>query len=212
MIFTNDLKKELRSYFENGLRSLSYPFEPFWIYLQLLVKWNSKINLTTITDPMRVVEEHFIDSLAAIPYLEKSKSLLDIGSGAGFPGIPLAIARPEVQIVLCESIKKKSDFLREVVRQLNLKNVVIKNMRLEEGSILGRFDSIVSRGTMDIHSLIKLSGPSLSQNGQIISYKGPEVEKELLELELKGLRIEEYRYLLPYSKKRRVLIIIKKTN
>lgn len=161
---------------------------------------------------MRVVEEHFIDSLAAIPYLEKSKSLLDIGSGAGFPGIPLAIARPEVQIVLCESIKKKSDFLREVVRQLNLKNVVIKNMRLEEGSILGRFDSIVSRGTMDIHSLIKLSGPSLSQNGQIISYKGPEVEKELLELELKGLRIEEYRYLLPYSKKRRVLIIIKKTN
>lgn len=203
--------KALETYFFEGVRPHSYPFLPFSKYLQLLLKWNAKINLTAITDPKKIIEEHFIDSLAAVNSLDGSTKILDVGSGGGLPGIPLAIAIPTASITLSESIKKKADFLKEVVRRLKLPNVTVENLRLDAKSNTGPFDAIVSRGTMDLNELIAVSIHLLSKNGQIISYKGPDLYNEIKEVKRGEIQTTIKSYKLPYSEKERYLAIFTRT-
>ncbi len=203
---------ELKKIFDLGT-SGGIPFDPFWQYLQLLLKWNEKINLTAIRIPEEIVELHFLDSLVALPYLPSSGRMLDLGSGAGFPGIPLKIARPPLELVLAESVRKKCAFLREVVRTIGLKGVTIADERLTSGSSVGLFDLIVSRGTLPVADLCNLLLPHLKESGQILIWKGKDIEKEVGEamqpVRERGRGILTIPYQLPISGRNQILVLIK---
>jgi 16S rRNA (guanine527-N7)-methyltransferase len=170
-------------------------------YQLLLLKWNQKINLTAITDPSAIVEKHFLDSLSLLPALIQwlpdffpanvsretfspevfesvRLSVLDIGSGAGFPGIPLKVVTPQLQLTLVDSVKKKCDFLKEVVRSLSLTQVKVRHETLK-GQSIGAFDVIATRATFDLKAYLSLAVPNLKPGGIIIAMKGLEIEEEM---------------------------------
>ena len=114
-------------------------------YLELLLKWNARTNLTAIREPEEIVRRHFGESLFAGRHVGDCDTLLDLGSGAGFPGIPIALLRPEIQVTLAESQNKKATFLREVVRVLGLPNVEVWAGRVEAMPVERRFDTVTLR-------------------------------------------------------------------
>lgn len=138
-------------------------------YLDLLVKWNGTYNLTAVRDPAEMVSRHLLDSLAVLPYLHGA-TLADIGSGAGLPGIPLAIARPEVAVTLVESNGKKSRFQREVVRSLPLPNVTVAEARVQD--VQGRFDTVTARAFASIKDMLEWGGHLLTDDGRWLAMKG----------------------------------------
>lgn len=198
----------------------------FECYASLLLKWNQKINLTSITDPEEIRELHFLDSLSLIPEImghfnsanvprETSPllRLLDIGSGAGFPGLPIKIALPEIEVTLVDSVKKKCDFMKEVIRALSLKRITVLHGRLTEGRHLGDFDIITSRATFKMRDLIRLAIPNLAPNGVIVAMKGLNVTQEIAdcqdEIRRYGMNpIEERVYWLPISGKERKILFV----
>ena len=149
----------------------------------LVLLANEKINLTAITFPEEFAEKHIVDSLALMPYLpQAASSLVDIGSGAGFPGIALAIARPQLHVTLLESVEKKCRFLAEAATLLNLSNVKIVVGRAEEyGQKKGRanFDVATARAVAGLAVLLEYALPLLKQGGRFFAYKGPKAEAEL---------------------------------
>src|SRR4030042_4324708 len=140
--------------------------EAFELYLKELLKWNQKINLTAIRSEKGILLKHFLDSFSAYPYLPERSFILDIGSGAGFPGIPLKIVQPTIELTLIDSARKKVDFQRHVIRILDLKGVEAIHGRVQDKGILrdlgGRFDIILSRAFSDLQSLLALSQPFLT--------------------------------------------------
>ncbi len=157
--------------------------EAFDLYLKELLKWNQKINLTAIRTEKGIVLKHFLDSLSAFPYLSKTASLLDIGSGAGFPGIPLRIVRPSLKITLIDSVRKKIDFQRHIIRMLGLKDTEAIHGRIQDKEILqsmtGRFDAVISRAFSDLQTLRLLAFPFLKKGGILLAMKGELDEKEI---------------------------------
>lgn len=194
----------------NELTSNRFSCEPFWIFFQILQKWNQKINLISLTDPIRIVEELIVDSLQLLPYFEPNDRVLDIGSGAGFPALPIKIVYPEINLVMYEAIKKKTDFLKEAIRQLALKGVRVVNTRLEKDTDEGPFDKIVSRGTSSIKEIYTLGYGHLKVGGKFILPKGINIKEEVIGLIEESLNIQTYPYRLPISKKERQVIVIKK--
>ncbi|HWQ89775.1 MAG TPA: 16S rRNA (guanine(527)-N(7))-methyltransferase RsmG [Desulfitobacteriaceae bacterium] len=156
----------------------------FCLYGDLLLEWNQKMNLTSITDPDDIVLKHFIDSLTVRRYL-RGKKMADIGTGAGFPGIPLKIVQPDLQLFLVDSLRKRLDFLQEVVQRLGLKEVEIIHARAEE---LGRnrkyragFEIVTSRAVARLSVLLEYAIPLLQVNGQFIAMKGSNADAEIAE-------------------------------
>jgi 16S rRNA (guanine527-N7)-methyltransferase len=192
--------------------------EAFDLYLRELLKWNQKINLTAIRSEKGIVLKHFLDSLSVYPYLSKAASLLDIGSGAGFPGIPLKIVHPSLEITLIDSVRKKIDFQRHIIRMLGLKGMEAIHGRIQDKEILqsmtGRFDAVISRAFSDFQTLLLLALPFLKKGGILLAMKG-ELEKEELRLLSKG---EETRYrlqgtasfFLPKSSFKRSILLFEK--
>lgn len=164
-------------------------------FLQELLRWNRTHNLTAITDPLEAVERHLVDSLTLLPYLGNSGSLLDIGSGGGFPGIPLRIAHPGLQVVSVDAVAKKIAFQRHAVRRLHLSGFTPWHGRIErlpeQTFVRDGFDWVVARAFASLQDLLSLALPCLKPEGKIIAMKGPEGEKERAELddwlETKGL-------------------------
>ena len=190
----------------------------FCIYGDLLLEWNQKMNLTSIVDPSEVILKHFVDSLTPNQHLRGTR-LVDIGTGAGFPGIPLKIVQPSLQIVLVDSLNKRLDFLREVVLKLDLSEVDIIHARAEE---LGRdsnyragFDIVISRAVARLPVLLEYAIPLLKVNGIFIAMKGSQVDDELTEakgalVEL-GARIESIeKFSLGSEAVHRSIVIIQK--
>jgi len=185
-------------------------------YLELLKKWNQKINLTSLTDDQKIIELHFIDSLYVFPKIVSHVprgTILDFGSGGGFPGIPIGIVCPNAKITVTDSIKKKCDFMDCVVRELHLKNVSVQNKRLDSNHSIGEFDVIVSRATTSLLEFIKTTSINLEPNGIFISMKSADVEAEISELEASQIGnlfkvVSKDRYTLPLSVKVRTLIIV----
>ncbi|MDE2271611.1 MAG: 16S rRNA (guanine(527)-N(7))-methyltransferase RsmG [Xanthomonadaceae bacterium] len=138
-------------------------------YLDLLVKWNRAYNLTAVRDPTDMVARHLLDSLAILPYLHGS-TLADLGSGAGLPGIPLAIARPDLAVTLIESNGKKARFLREAVRNLPLANVTVVQARVQDAS--GRFDTVTTRAFASLPDMLAWGGHLLGGQGRWLALKG----------------------------------------
>ncbi|HEX5352615.1 MAG TPA: 16S rRNA (guanine(527)-N(7))-methyltransferase RsmG [Rhodanobacteraceae bacterium] len=143
--------------------------EKLLAYLDLLAKWNRAYNLTAVRDPAEMVSRHLLDSLAVLPYLH-GKTLADLGSGAGLPGIPLAIARPDIHVALVESNGKKARFLREAVRSLPLANANVMQTRVQEAS--GTFDSIIARAFASLSDMLNAGGHLLADGGQWLALKG----------------------------------------
>ncbi|MDO4564754.1 MAG: 16S rRNA (guanine(527)-N(7))-methyltransferase RsmG [Clostridia bacterium] len=147
----------------------------FDLYYELLIEWNERINLTSITERRAVYEKHFLDSLQAEPYLPQGCRVADIGTGAGFPGVPLLIVRPDLKLTLVDSLKKRLFFLEELLKRLNL-NAELIHARAED---LGRnpnyregFDYTLTRAVAPLPTLMELTVPLLKVGGTSVCYKG----------------------------------------
>jgi 16S rRNA (guanine527-N7)-methyltransferase len=155
-------------------------------FLLELLRWNKTYNLTAITEPEEGIERHLVDSLTLFPYLDEAASLLDIGSGGGFPGIPLQIASPELRVVSVDAVAKKIDFQRHIVRRFKLPNFTPWHGRIEQLSKLPfaveGFDLVVARAFSSLHDLLELALPYMKPNGRIVAMKGPEGGRELAEV------------------------------
>lgn len=163
--------------------------QQFQRYFELLVEWNEKMNLTGITEQKEVYIKHFYDSLSALDAPEWKKCrdnhgrVIDVGTGAGFPGLPLAIVSPKIPFVLCDALNKRVSFLREVVRELDLQNVEVIHARSEDlskdSTYRNRFDIVVSRAVARLNVLLELTSPFARVGGHVVAYKGPGVIEEL---------------------------------
>lgn len=168
-----------------GLRLTGRELEAFDLYLQELLKWNQKMNLTAIRSEKGVVLKHFLDSLSAHPYLSKATRLLDIGSGAGFPGIPLKIVEPTLEVTMIDSVLKKVAFQKHMIRILRLKGIVAIHGRIEERRMIQemaeQFDTVISRAFSNVRTLLSLALPYLKRGGTLIAMRGrTEKAEELL--------------------------------
>jgi len=177
---------QLGQMLEQGLAALGLVTSPatrqrLLEYLLLLERWNRTYNLTGVRDPELMLRRHLLESLALLPWLHGS-SLLDMGSGAGLPGIPLAIARPDLTVRLVESVGKKVRFMNQVGRSLELDNVIVEQQRLED--LPGRRDAdvITVRGLARLGRICRWAEPLLAVRGSILCLKGPSVEQELAEV------------------------------
>ncbi|KUM05201.1 16S rRNA (guanine(527)-N(7))-methyltransferase RsmG [Chromobacterium subtsugae] len=141
-------------------------------YLALLVKWNQTYNLTAIRQEERMVSYHLLDSLSLVPHLAGGARMLDVGSGGGMPGIPTAIARPDMQVVLLDSNHKKTTFLRQVVVELGLANVQVVTGRVEAYQPEQKFDRITSRAFSELAEFVKLTRHLMAEDGQYVAMKG----------------------------------------
>ena len=140
-------------------------------YLALLDKWNRVYNLTAVRDAERMVSHHLLDSLAAVPHF-RGKSVLDVGSGGGLPGIPLAIARPDLQVTLIDSIAKKTAFLLQAKAELGLANLDVVTSRVEDYQPATGFDAITSRAFSDLREFVTLTRHLLNPGGRWLAMKG----------------------------------------
>lgn len=190
-------------------------------YLDILLEWNKKINLTSITDPEEVVLKHFLDSIAAVPYLEKKESLriMDIGTGAGFPGVPVKIACPEADMVLLDSLKKRITFLNHLIEELGLAGIKAIHGRAEDlcrqEGFREAFDVVTSRAVANLTVIAELCLPFVKVGGVFIAYKGPRAREEVEEskgaLEILGGSLRKMITItLPKSRDERNLIFIAK--
>ena len=155
--------------------------DKFVAYYDLLIDWNTRMNLTAITEPEEVVKKHFYDSLAALPYLKDGAKIADVGTGAGFPAIPLLIMNPSLKITLVDSLNKRITFLEEVLKTLDLPAECVHARAEDFGrdpKYRGQFDATVSRAVAALPVLLELTVPLLRTGGKAYCYKG-DVSEEL---------------------------------
>ena len=203
--------------------------DQFAIHAAELVKWNRKINLTTITNPLEVAVKHVLDSLTAARLITPGKILLDIGSGGGFPGIPLKVLMPSLSVTLIDASRKKISFLKHVIRSLKLNNIEALHIRAEDlaadATYAQSYDVIISRALSSLKLLCRLALPLLMDEGVIIALKGDVVNEELNDLQGRGLddvddsqtvgrqfSVTVEKYNLPFLNSIRSIIIIRRTN
>lgn len=147
-------------------------------YAEMLTERNEKVNLTAITDPDEIRVKHFTDSLAAIDLIKTGATVLDIGSGAGFPGIPLKIARDDISVTLLDSVNKKVAFMNDVIADLGLKNIEAVHARIEDFPHKGEFDVAVSRAVAELTTLAEYALPFVKVGGTFVAYKSEKAEAE----------------------------------
>ncbi len=193
----------------------------FQKYYEMLIEWNEKINLTAITDFDEVLKKHFLDSIAIGRLLDTGADLtvLDIGTGAGFPGIPIKIAFPKTKVSLLDSLNKRVNFLNEVIHELGLENINAFHGRAEDFAkkdlMREKFDLVVSRAVANLSSLSEFCLPYVKVGGKFVSYKS---EKALEELEtsnnaitiLGGGNVRTDEFLLPGTDFNRTFVVIEK--
>jgi 16S rRNA (guanine527-N7)-methyltransferase len=161
-----------------GLALPSGAFDQLVIYLELLVKWNRVYNLTAIRDEAKLVSHHVLDSLGVVAYLPDG-SVVDVGSGAGLPGVPIAISCPGRAITLLDSSHKKGAFLKQAVAELGLTGVQVAIERVEAYRPAGLFGTVISRAFADLADFVKLAGHLCAADGVMIAMKGLHPDEEL---------------------------------
>lgn len=171
----------------DGIKALSLDLnekqhEQLLDYLALLAKWNSVYNLTSVRDPMQMATLHLLDSLAAVSAFAGARNVLDVGAGGGLPGIVLAIARPDMQVSLIDTVHKKTAFLKQVKAELGLANATVYTAKVQEVQVPAPFDVITSRAFADLSDFVNWSGQLLEEGGRFIALKGvaPPEERERL--------------------------------
>jgi 16S rRNA (guanine527-N7)-methyltransferase len=202
-----------------NIRLSQEQIDSFSLYADMLVEWNKKINLTAITDEEGIVIKHFLDSLSVFPYIPGDTiKLIDVGTGAGFPGIPLKIANDGLNVTLLDSLKKRVLFLKEVIDTLKLENIKAYHDRAEsfatDKAHRESYDAAVARAVAELPVLLEYCLPFVRPGGIMISMKGPDIEEEIKEsekaLEILGGGIARAdSFLLPNQNKRSVIIVKK---
>ncbi len=193
----------------------------FYEYMNLLLEWNEKINLTAIVEPEEIILKHFIDSLTINKYIGENKTLADVGTGAGFPGIPLKIYRPDLSITLVDSLNKRINFLNEVISKLKLDKIYTVHSRIEDfgknKKYRENYDYVTARAVANLAVLSEYLIPITKVNGQCICMKGSEIEEEITNsknaIKILGGKINKIdKFELPNSDISRNVIIINKLN
>lgn len=191
----------------------------FEMYSDLLVEWNEKVNLTAITEKDEIILKHFIDSLTIAKYVDNNAKLIDVGTGAGFPGIPMKIYFKDLSVTLLDSLNKRIFFLQDVIEKLKLKNINAIHSRAEDLAIDSKYrekyDIATARAVSNLSTLLEYLMPYVKVGGKCICMKGPNVSEELKAaknaLKELGGEIEVVdNFKLPNSDLERNLIIIKK--
>lgn len=217
-------KNEIIKEFENKLKYLKLSLEQnqiemFLDYMNEIIKWNEKINLTAIIEPKEIIQKHFIDSLTVLPNIKKGSKIIDVGTGAGLPGIPLKIAQPDFKITLLDSLNKRLNFLNEIIKKLNLDNIETIHSRAEELGINKQYretyDVSISRAVAPMNILAEYLIPFIKIGGICICMKGNNANGEIQDskkaIEVLGGKIEKIIELkLPETDINRNIIIIKK--
>ena len=211
---------ELKKYLEDfGLILNEKQINRFYKYMNLLIEWNKKINLTAIVDPKEIIIKHFVDSLSINKYIKENSKIIDIGTGAGFPGIPLKIYRDDIQITLVDSLNKRIKFLDEVIKELELQNIETIHGRAEEmgrnSKYREKFDIATSRAVANISTLSEYLIPLTKINGNCVFMKGPDVDEELNSGKnainvLGGKVLKKEEFYIPKTDIERTVIVVKK--
>lgn len=217
-----EVKEIIKNSFENFEIPLNdLQVDRFNVYLNLLVEWNQKFNLTAITDPQEIVIKHFLDSAALFKYvdLEKGASVIDVGTGAGFPGVVLKILRPDINMTLLDSLKKRLSFIEYLLSNLNLDSNIV-HCRAEDGAknkdLREKFDLVTSRAVAKMNVLCEYCMPYVKLGGIFCPLKGKNFFDELTCAEkainiLGGFIDSQNKFSLP-GESERVVIVIKKTS
>ncbi len=201
---------------ELGVALTAEQVNSLFLYLAELRKWNRKINLTAITEERDIVIKHVLDSLAYTKGFSPAPGvrLLDMGSGAGFPAIPLKIAFPGIAITLVESVKKKASFLRHIVRTLELDHTDIQDVRIEElpEAFRAFFDVVTARAFAEMGTALIAGTPFLKSDGRIVLSRGPEETAAETDLAKAGVVVEnKIAFTLPQSDYKRVIWVFKRS-
>lgn len=214
----------MRNLIKNGSTQLNIPLnenqiEQLCKYAELLVSWNEKINLTAITDDEGIATKHFLDSLTALQTGCVKGKVIDVGTGAGFPGLVLKIAKPEIELTLLDSLNKRINFLNSACEELNIDGVECVHARAEDGG-RGRqyrsgFDTVVSRAVANLTVLSEWCLPFLKQGGYFLALKGPLADEELRDarraITVLGGKVEDvFEAEIPFTDLKHKIIIIKK--
>lgn len=192
--------------------------EQYQKYLDLIVKWSKSADLTATSNPEEIRNKHFEDSKVVVPFISDAKTLIDIGAGAGFPGIPIKIECPTTVVMLLDSKRKKINFLRQVIFELNLSGIEALQGRAEDPEFFrshGPFDAVVSRATWPLNLFLEIADPYYAQDGRLIAMKGPRIKEELKKaqpiIEKYSLTLENtHSYRLAHGEERHLLIFRKK--
>lgn len=170
---------------ESGIELSATAVEKLNRYYELLVEWNQKMNLTALTEPYDVALKHFCDSILLLKYADipQGSSLVDVGTGAGFPSVPIKIVRPDIKLCLLDSLNKRLVFLQEVANELSLENVTIVHSRAEDGArkpqLREKFDFATSRAVAQLNTLSEYCLPYVKVGGAFLSMKGKYSEEEI---------------------------------
>lgn len=193
--------------------------EKFYKYMKLLIEWNEKINLTAITEENEIILKHFIDSLTVLKYINQTDRIIDVGTGAGFPGIPIAIMMSNTKITLLDSLNKRINFLNDAIKELELKNIETIHSRSEDcGKDISKreyYDIAIARAVANLTTLSEYLLPFVKIGGKMICMKGSEVGEELKNAdfaikELGGEITLKDEFCLPNSDIKRNIIVAKK--
>jgi 16S rRNA (guanine527-N7)-methyltransferase len=207
--------QEFNHHLKNGSNDLDikvseHQAEQMMLHSKELMVWNKKINLTAIKTPLQMAEKHFIDSIAAASFLGNEQFLMDMGSGGGFPGIPIKIMNPSLTVVLVDSSRKKVNFLKHVIRMLHLDNIDAIHSRVEDlhknETYKNKFDAVVSRAFTELSGFVDLAAPFLNKTGAIYAMKGKHADQEITPDILKRYHLKTDHYQLPFEKSHRYVI------
>ncbi len=191
----------------------------FYKYMNILIEWNRKLNLTAIIDPEDIIVKHFIDSLTISKYIGENSKLIDVGTGAGFPGIPLKIYREDLKVTLLDSLNKRINFLDFVIDELELKKIESIHGRAEENAhkleYREKFDVVTSRAVANMATLSEYLIPYLRDNGIVLAMKGSTIHEELenadVAIRMLGGRVKSVEeFNLPDTEIKRNIVIIEK--
>lgn len=208
---------------ELGIKVTDEQAAKFGRYLDLLLEWNEKINLTAITDPQEVIVKHFVDSLCLLKAvdLKAGAKVIDVGTGAGFPGVPLKIMRPDIELTLLDGLNKRLKFLAEVGKELDFKASYVHKRAEEAGKLVGMresYDLATARAVAKMSTLCEYCIPLIKMKGKFAAMKGPGLREELSEakraMELLGCKeITVESFVLPDPEKsERNIAVLQKTN
>ena len=214
--FENTIKKYLK---ELNIELSEKQIKQFYDYMNILIEWNKVMNLTAITDPKDIIIKHFIDSLTVLENIDKNSCIIDVGTGAGFPGIPIKIAYPTTNVVLLDSLNKRITFLDEVINKLELKDIKAVHGRAEDigqdNNYREKYDIAIARAVASLNVLIEYLMPFIKIGGKCICMKSSNIDEELNSsknaIKILNGELETNRsFIIPDTDIRRSIIEIKK--
>ena len=179
-------------------------------YVALLDKWNKVYNLTAVREPERMIGLHILDSLSVLPYLSTSVNLIDVGTGGGLPGIPLAAARPDLQVTMLDTIAKKTTFVRQAITELGLANAQVVTGRVEKYVPAARFECVISRAFSELKEFVDGAGHLCADDGRMLAMKGVYPHDEIARLPSDFVVEEIITLRVPAVEGQRHLVVIRK--